>query len=70
MAHLREANGSGQCRGLAAALCPRALSPRERQAISVMLSSEHSMLPALMGWVPGARLVHRAIHQPLAKRKA
>lgn len=36
--------------------------PRKRQASSVMLSREQRMLLALMGWVPGASLVHRAIH--------
>lgn len=36
--------------------------PRERQAPSVMLSREQRMLLAVMGWVPGASLVHRAIH--------
>lgn len=52
-------------------LCVHGLCPlRERQATSVMLSREHRVFLALMGWVPGASLVHRAIHQPLSERKA
>lgn len=35
-----------------------------------MVPREYRMLLGLMGWVPGARLVRRAIRQPLAKQKS